>query len=266
MNIPCRDSFLKRTESPDLYADSVNCFSDNVSVSGLRNTGSVLIWPASSVISLCDHINPVNVARRIRAIVVGAVYGESRRPFIDVVKVESLKRVQPSTAYCYASPSVVVERFVGAVCAAPNHRSVNGVKRMLCATRNIRVLGSFFVALCSLFVSPTTAGNNLSPTQILTGNGVWASTITDAVPHRSAAPPVGPIWAQRGKSPEPLSSDVNSQFLSSGGRHDIANLGKGMLELYHGADSPEYLNWIPAEDVYEGSLAIQFSARLRITD
>jgi hypothetical protein len=34
----------------------------------------------------------------------------------------------------------------------------------------------------------------------------------------------------------------------------------------YGADAPEYLNWMPTEDVYEGSQAIQFSARLRISD
>lgn len=34
----------------------------------------------------------------------------------------------------------------------------------------------------------------------------------------------------------------------------------------YGADSPEYLNWMPAEDVYEGSQAIQFSGRLSIKD
>lgn len=39
----------------------------------------------------------------------------------------------------------------------------------------------------------------------------------------------------------------------------------GMGKCY-GADAPEYLYWMPAEDVYEGSQAIQFSARLRISD
>lgn len=34
----------------------------------------------------------------------------------------------------------------------------------------------------------------------------------------------------------------------------------------YGADSPEYLNWMPEEDVYEGSQAIQFSGRLKIGD
>jgi len=34
----------------------------------------------------------------------------------------------------------------------------------------------------------------------------------------------------------------------------------------YGADSPEYMNWMDALDVYEGSQAIQFSARLRISD
>jgi len=34
----------------------------------------------------------------------------------------------------------------------------------------------------------------------------------------------------------------------------------------YGADSEAYKNWMPAEDVYEGSQAIQFSGRLRITD
>jgi len=34
----------------------------------------------------------------------------------------------------------------------------------------------------------------------------------------------------------------------------------------YGADALEYLNWMPAEDVYDGSQAIQFSARLRISD
>lgn len=34
----------------------------------------------------------------------------------------------------------------------------------------------------------------------------------------------------------------------------------------YGADSPEYLNWMQAEDVYEGSQAIQFSGRLKISD
>ena len=34
----------------------------------------------------------------------------------------------------------------------------------------------------------------------------------------------------------------------------------------YGADSDAYLNWMPAEDVYPGSLAIQFSGRLKIGD
>lgn len=34
----------------------------------------------------------------------------------------------------------------------------------------------------------------------------------------------------------------------------------------YGADAPEYTNWMPVEDVYEGSQAIQFSGRLRISD
>jgi hypothetical protein len=33
-----------------------------------------------------------------------------------------------------------------------------------------------------------------------------------------------------------------------------------------GADSPAYLNWMQPEDVYEGSQAIHFSARLSIND
>lgn len=34
----------------------------------------------------------------------------------------------------------------------------------------------------------------------------------------------------------------------------------------YGADAPEYTNWMPAEDVYPGSQAIQFSGRLHIGD
>ena len=34
----------------------------------------------------------------------------------------------------------------------------------------------------------------------------------------------------------------------------------------YGADSDAYLNWMPAEDVYPGSLAIQFSGRLKVGD
>lgn len=34
----------------------------------------------------------------------------------------------------------------------------------------------------------------------------------------------------------------------------------------YGADSPAYKNWMNPEDVYDGSLAIQFSARLKISD
>lgn len=34
----------------------------------------------------------------------------------------------------------------------------------------------------------------------------------------------------------------------------------------YGADAPEYVNWMAAEDVYAGSQAIQFSARLKIND
>ena len=34
----------------------------------------------------------------------------------------------------------------------------------------------------------------------------------------------------------------------------------------YGADRPAYYNWMNPEDVYEGSQAIQFSARLRISD
>lgn len=34
----------------------------------------------------------------------------------------------------------------------------------------------------------------------------------------------------------------------------------------YGADSPEYKNWMPSEDVYEGSQAIQFSGRLGMSD
>jgi len=34
----------------------------------------------------------------------------------------------------------------------------------------------------------------------------------------------------------------------------------------YGADSPDYKNWMPAEDVYDGSQAIQFSGRLTIGD
>ena len=34
----------------------------------------------------------------------------------------------------------------------------------------------------------------------------------------------------------------------------------------YGADAPEYMNWMPAADVYEGSQAIQFSGRLSIND
>jgi hypothetical protein len=34
----------------------------------------------------------------------------------------------------------------------------------------------------------------------------------------------------------------------------------------YGADSDAYKNWMPAEDVYEGSQAIQFSGRLSISD
>jgi hypothetical protein len=35
---------------------------------------------------------------------------------------------------------------------------------------------------------------------------------------------------------------------------------------FYGADAPEYKNWMAAEDVYEGSQAIQFSGRLKIGD
>ncbi len=34
----------------------------------------------------------------------------------------------------------------------------------------------------------------------------------------------------------------------------------------YGADAPEYKFWMPAEDVYDGSQAIQFSGRLSIND
>lgn len=34
----------------------------------------------------------------------------------------------------------------------------------------------------------------------------------------------------------------------------------------YGADSPAYVNWMNATDVYEGSQAIQFSGRLKISD
>ena len=34
----------------------------------------------------------------------------------------------------------------------------------------------------------------------------------------------------------------------------------------YGADAPEYKFWMPAEDVYVGSQAIQFSGRLSIND
>lgn len=34
----------------------------------------------------------------------------------------------------------------------------------------------------------------------------------------------------------------------------------------YGADSDSYKNWMSFEDVYQGSLAIQFSGRLRISD
>jgi hypothetical protein len=34
----------------------------------------------------------------------------------------------------------------------------------------------------------------------------------------------------------------------------------------YGADAPEYEEWMPHTDVYVGSQAIQFSARLRISD
>lgn len=34
----------------------------------------------------------------------------------------------------------------------------------------------------------------------------------------------------------------------------------------YGADAPEYKNWMPSEDVYVGSQAIQFSGRLLIKD
>lgn len=34
----------------------------------------------------------------------------------------------------------------------------------------------------------------------------------------------------------------------------------------YGADSWDYLNWMPAGDVYQGSQALQFSVRLRISD
>lgn len=34
----------------------------------------------------------------------------------------------------------------------------------------------------------------------------------------------------------------------------------------YGADSPEYVHWMPAKDVYDGSRALQFSVRLRISD
>lgn len=34
----------------------------------------------------------------------------------------------------------------------------------------------------------------------------------------------------------------------------------------YGADSPEYVNWMDAKDVYDGSQAIQFSGRLMIKD
>ncbi len=34
----------------------------------------------------------------------------------------------------------------------------------------------------------------------------------------------------------------------------------------YGVDSPAYKNWLPAEDVYDGSYAVHFSARLGIND
>ena len=34
----------------------------------------------------------------------------------------------------------------------------------------------------------------------------------------------------------------------------------------YGADSEEYKNWMNVNDVYDGSIAIQFSARLSIND
>jgi len=34
----------------------------------------------------------------------------------------------------------------------------------------------------------------------------------------------------------------------------------------YGADSPAYVNWMPESDVYAGSQALQFSARLKISD
>lgn len=34
----------------------------------------------------------------------------------------------------------------------------------------------------------------------------------------------------------------------------------------YGADAPAYRNWMPAADVYAGSRALQFSARLSISD
>lgn len=34
----------------------------------------------------------------------------------------------------------------------------------------------------------------------------------------------------------------------------------------YGADSPEYVHWMAAVDVYDGSQALQFSVRLRISD
>lgn len=34
----------------------------------------------------------------------------------------------------------------------------------------------------------------------------------------------------------------------------------------YGVDSPAYVNWIDAHDVYDGSQAIQFSGRLNISD
>lgn len=250
MKIDRLDRCGNRVEPAEFYANPVNRHARNIFAPNFGNAGCVFVWSASSVVRLFNSINPLCVFWRVRAVILNSIKGEPLLPVCNVVGVKRLERIKPPLAYSNSASSVVMETLVSRICASTHHRSVNSVKRMFGTTGNAFVLNTFFVALCSLFVLPATAGHNVSATKVFSSSNVFCTAIANALPHRPATSFAIPIWSHGNKATKAHTGNVDSESLCSGGWHGASFVGNGMLGLYHGANIQ----------------AIQFSGRLFIGD
>jgi hypothetical protein len=219
----------------------------------------VFVRATSSVVGLSNHVYPSRVFRGVWAVVIDAIKSKPVLPRCNIVCIEHRERVSPPVAHNEASSAVVFVPSIVRVIASLFHRAVSPVK--IVAGKAVGC-----IALGCLLSGPAAARNNPPATDVFTGYGMGVPAVADAVPHGSSLALCFPVRAQCDEPAETLTSDVDTEFLGGSGGHDISNPGKGTLALYHGADAPEYKNWMPSDDVYEGSQAIQFSGRLSIND